>query len=117
VPAKARQAATLGLLVLAAGCGTPTTVPAQAEALAAIAAEGTLLANDTAEGTSLGPFTRVHAEALRKEADTLRAAIDEPALEAIAGAVVDALGRLPDDPARAADALESAEKAAEELAG
>ena len=55
--------AAAGLLL--AGCGAPSTVADQADALQSTAAEGELLAHDAARGATTAPFARVHAASSR----------------------------------------------------
>jgi len=50
---------------------TPWRLQQDADSLASIAADGELLAGETAKGESTGPFTTVHARELRQEADQL----------------------------------------------
>jgi hypothetical protein len=102
--------------LVAAGCGQPQSPPKQAEALAAIASEGALLAADAAAGSTAGPFTRVHAQALRKEAEALRGAIRDRELAALAERVVAELTRLA-DAAGDRTVAESVARALEEAAG
>jgi hypothetical protein len=61
------------LAVLAAGCGSSSTLSAralakQADSVQSLAAEGAMLAQDAAAGRSTGPYTRVHAADLHKVA-------------------------------------------------
>jgi hypothetical protein len=58
------------------GCGQTRDPSEQADDLRSFAAEGALLAHDAADGSSLGPFTRVHARVLREDVEKL-----EPHLE------------------------------------
>ena len=53
------------------GAMTPWRLQQDADSLASIAADGELLAAETAKGESTGPFTTVHARELRQEADQL----------------------------------------------
>jgi hypothetical protein len=109
------------LAVAAAGCGVPSSIAKQAEDLASIAAEGSLLAGDVAEGRSTSPFTATHAQALRKKAETLSPAITQPDLRRVANEVVADLARLssaPEDRAAVAGIerrLDEAAKRAEEI--
>lgn len=49
------------------GCGgEPSTQQEIAEEIASVAAEGSLLAGDVADGDSLGPFVRTHTRALEE---------------------------------------------------
>jgi hypothetical protein len=91
-----RHRALLLLLLVAitAGCGTPSSVPKQAEDVASIAAEGALLAGDVADGDSTSPYAETHARALLGKAETLTDAIANAELRAVADAVVRELERL-----------------------
>jgi hypothetical protein len=111
----------LSVIALAAcgGSGSPTK---QAEELHSLAAEGALLAHDAAEGETMGPFTTVHARALRDAAEKVQRGAATGRLERLARTVGAELGRLeraPSDEAGAAVVerrLESAAAAAERLA-
>jgi hypothetical protein len=92
------RATAIALTVVAVGCGVPSSVTKQAEDLASIAAEGSLLAGDVAEGDSTEPFVKTHADSLRKNAATLRKAISHPDLRLVAGEVVTELARLAASP-------------------
>jgi hypothetical protein len=96
---------TLGAALLAAGCGVPQDPVQQEEMVASVAAEGALLAEGAAAGSTTGVFTREHATALRKLLGELRPAIDERRLARRADAVDAALADLaaaPGDRRRAA---------------
>lgn len=118
-----RSALALTAAVLVSGCGVPQELPKQAEEVASVAAEGSLLSHDAAEGATTETFTREHATALRKRLEELRPAIDDPELAPLAAkvsAVLAALAERPGDRGRAAlleRVLESHAKSAEELAG
>jgi hypothetical protein len=64
------------LLVCLAGCIVPTEPSKQAEEISSIAAEGSLLAHDAAEGDTTETFTRVHADALLKNLDKLQPKVE-----------------------------------------
>jgi hypothetical protein len=89
-----RLAAALALLLLAAACGTPSSVGKQAEHVASLGAEGALLAGGVADGRSFSPFVRTHARALHENAVTLRSSISDPRLRRVASEVVTELDRL-----------------------
>lgn len=103
-------------------CGVPSATPEQAEHLAAIAAEGRLLAHGATGGDTFAAFTRVHARALRGQLDLLRTKVRDPELAAVARRVDRALEELsagPADPMRVAGlerTLASAKTDAERLA-
>jgi hypothetical protein len=106
-----------------AGCGVPHDQPKQADEVASVAAEGSLLAHDASEGSTTETFTREHAKALRKLLEKLRPAIEHDDLAEIAAkvdAMLTALGEEPGDRQRAGTlerSLEHAATSAEELAG
>jgi hypothetical protein len=64
-------ACVAGLAACKGGAVTDWRLQQDAESLASIAADGQLLAAETAKGESTHPFTEVHARELRKEADQL----------------------------------------------
>lgn len=69
----ARAAAVAGLLALT-GCGSTTTrhdFELDAATVASVAAEGSLLARDVAEGDAFDSFVRVHARELAGQAAEL----------------------------------------------
>jgi hypothetical protein len=123
---------------LAAGCGGGGTLShdslrKEAESIQSVAAEGALLAHDSADGRTTTPFVSVHSEVLAesagKVAQKLESAAVEPGLEQdraraerLATRIEEELDQLdehPDDQAeagRVADELDQAAKAAEELA-
>jgi hypothetical protein len=129
---------------LAAGCGGGGTLShdslrKEAESIQSVAAEGALLAHDSADGRTTTPFVSVHSEVLAesagKVAQKLESAAVEPGLELEPGLEqdraraerlatrieeeLDQLDEHPDDRAearRVADELDQAAKAAEELA-
>ena len=113
----------LALTVLAlVGCGgQPDTVEEEAEAVGSIAAEGSLLAHDAAEGSTLRTFTAEHAHALRRKLVELDPALHDPRLERISVDVDRALGRLEHAPgdrsgaARIENRLDRLSKASEEI--
>ena len=83
-------AAVVGLGLLAAGCGSGGTLSAKAltqesSNLQSLAAEGALLARNSATGRTTGVFTRVHSEYLQKAASksakSLQSAKTTPALQ------------------------------------
>jgi hypothetical protein len=119
-----RMRVVLALLVLAlAGCGVSHELPKQADEVASVAAEGSLLAHDAAEGDTTDTFTREHAKALRKRLRELEPAIASPELGRLAAKVDEVLGVLADRPGDRDLAgtfervLESHAHAAEEVAG
>jgi small-conductance mechanosensitive channel len=123
---------------LVAGCGGGGTLSRdslrkEAETIQSVAAEGALLAHDSADGRTTTPFVSVHSEVLAesagKVAQKLESAAVEPGLEQdraraerLATRIEEELDQLdehPDDQAearRVADELDQAAKAAEELA-
>jgi hypothetical protein len=111
-----RKALLLIAALLLAGCGQPTEPSKQAEALGSMAAEGALLAHDAAGGSSTGPFTRVHSEALRTKLDQLEPYLEDSQLARLAADIGEALDGLPDQPGRAERQLDAASDKAEELA-
>ena len=102
----------VAVAVAAAGCGQPTTVTKQAEAVHSIAAEGKLLAVETEAGDSTSAFTKTHARALRSKAEDLRAAIADRRLRAVAESVIASLTRLADDGSAAAAVARALERSA-----
>jgi hypothetical protein len=94
---RVRLAPLLLVLVLAA-CGVPQELPKQAEEVESVAAEGSLLAHDAAEGSTTGTFTREHAKALRKLLGQVRPAIEDRRLGRLADRADTALERLAEDP-------------------
>ena len=83
-------AAVVGVGLLAAGCGSGGTLSAKAltqesSNLQSLAAEGALLARNSATGRTTGVFTRVHSEYLQKAASksakSLQSAKTTPALQ------------------------------------
>jgi hypothetical protein len=85
-------------VVFVVGCGTPSALDKQAEAVGSIAAEGSLLAHDASEGGTTETFTRVHARELAKKAEALRPAIRDDELERVARSIGRELEALADDP-------------------
>jgi hypothetical protein len=119
-----RMRVGFALLVLAvAGCGVPHELPKQAEEVASVAAEGSLLTHDAAEGGTTETFTREHAKALRKRLRELEPAIENPDLAQLAAKVDHLLRAVSDRPgdgeelSRHSRALDRHAHAAEELAG
>jgi hypothetical protein len=91
--------------LLLAGCGTPHELSKQAEEVHSVAAEGALLAGQTATGDTFAAFTSEHAAALRGRLGELRPAIENARLAGIAAAVdrrLASLERHPGDGGRAA---------------
>ena len=83
-------AAVVGIGLLAAGCGSGGTLSAKAlsqksSTVQSLAAEGALLARNSAAGRTTGVFTRVHSEYLHKAASqsakSLQSAKTTPALQ------------------------------------
>ena len=83
-------AAVVGIGLLAAGCGSGGTLSAKAlsqesSTLQSLAAEGALLARQSAAGKTTGVFRRVHSEYLQKAASksakSLQSAKTTPALQ------------------------------------
>jgi hypothetical protein len=111
-----RRALLLAALVLVAGCGQSTQPKKQAEDLGSVAAEGALLAHDAADGSSTGPFTRVHSDVLHKDVEKLEPKLKERPLVRLAAEISSALDQLPDDPDAAGKRLDDAADRAEELA-
>jgi hypothetical protein len=101
--------ASLGVLVIS-GCGSGGTLTKkmlqkQAQSIASLAAEGSLVARETAKGRMTSPFVRVHSqylqEATKKVEKELGSAKASGSLEAkrskaltLASTVVDQLGLL-----------------------
>jgi hypothetical protein len=108
---------------LATGCGVPSEPAKQAEEIASVAAEGALLAHDAAEGGTTGVFTRVHAQALLEQLETLRPKVREPRLRELQAGVsrrLEKLAATPSDRGSAADIerqLDERAQEAKELAG
>jgi hypothetical protein len=124
-------------ILLTTGCGGGGTLSRdsfrkEAESIQSVAAEGALLAHDTADGRTTTPFASVHAddlaESVAKVSEKLQSAEVESELEQDRGRAVrlssrieEELTHLHDDPEdraearRVADALEEIAKAAEEL--
>ena len=132
-----RLTALVALLLPLAACGGGTldakSFQKEAESIQSLAAEGALVAKDTASGSTTSPYVTVHAEELAKEADVLAQKLEqakaEPEVKAkvakaveLAEQIADDLERLADDPgnrafARAARSrLADAAKTAEDLA-
>jgi len=111
-----RRALLLAALVLLAGCGQSTDPKKQADDLGSVAAEGALLAHDAADGSSTGPFTRVHSGVLREDVVELEPKLKQRALSRLADDIASALDELPDRPDAAARRLDDAADRAEELA-
>jgi hypothetical protein len=111
-----RRALLFCALVLVTGCGQSTDPREQAEDLGSIAAEGALLAHDAADGSSTGPFTRVHSTVLRKDVEKLEPQLEGRALTQLAEEIGSALDELPDAPEAAGERLDDAADRAEELA-
>jgi GAF domain-containing protein len=117
-----RAALFITLILVGAGCGVPASPAKQAEDLGSIAAEAALLAGDAAEGDTTTQFAATHAEALRRNAETLAAAITHAELGQAAADVVTALERLESAPGErgvageAKELLESAATRAEQIA-
>jgi hypothetical protein len=118
---RAYLAIAVAALVVSA-CGVPSSTTEQAEHVAAIAAEGRLLAHGAAGGDTFTAFTRVHARALRAQLDALRAKITDGELAAVARRIDRALDELAVSPANrtrgaiSERALASAKADAERLA-
>jgi hypothetical protein len=116
------RAFVIAVALGAAGCAVPSSVSKQAEAVASIAAEGSLLAADVAEGDSTTPFATTHARALRRNAENLQTAIRQPELRSVADSVVAELTRLASSPSdraaatRAKRRLDQAAQRADEIA-
>jgi hypothetical protein len=115
------RALLITLAVAAGGCGVPGSVSKQAEDVASIAAEGSVLAGEVAGGDSTSPFVETHARALGKKAETLTAGVSQPDLLQVARGVVAELMRLASAPGDRAAArvierrLEQAASRAEEI--
>ena len=107
--------------VSSAACGVPHDVAKQAEQVASIAAEGSLLARDVRQGDTTRTFVRVHADALQEKLAPLADAVEQEQLASIVRTVDEQLAALeerPGDSSRAADIeqlLEDAAKRAEEI--
>ena len=79
----------VGIALSACACGggslSAKAIKTQSTSLQSLAAEGALLARDSAAGKTTAIYTRVHSEALSKAAskaaDSLQTATTEPALE------------------------------------
>jgi hypothetical protein len=133
--ARAIFVAVLALVLAACGGGelTQKTLTKEVESIGSAAAEGGLLAHDTADGRSTHAFTAVHSQVLAEQAmkveKRLASAEVSPGLEGkrsqadrLAARVQSDLQRLHDHPAdrdsarTVAAQLDQAAKAAEELA-
>ena len=69
-------ACAAGLVACKGGAVTDWRLQQDAESLASIAADGQLLAEETAKGESTHAFTEVHARELRQEADQLAGVLE-----------------------------------------
>jgi hypothetical protein len=113
-------AAVAWLLV---GCLVPSEPAKQAEEIASISAEGALLAHDAAEGDTTETFTRVHADALRKNLARLRPKVQADVLRRLLLDADRALERIRNTPgdrawaARMERTLEKVATVAEQYAG
>lgn len=102
-------------MFLVAGCGSPTldsdALGKSADTVHSVAAEAALLAEDAADGRTLGTFQAAHSQALRetvvKESETLRSAEAGPGLKTRA----DRLATLADEVAGSLERLEHANAA------
>ena len=74
-------------LVVVAACGPPQSLEKQAEEVASVAAEGSILAHDAAEGDTTAAFTRVHGEALKQKLAEVQTVIEDRPLAAVAASV------------------------------
>lgn len=105
------------------GCVVPSEPSKQAEEIGSIAAEGSLLAHDAAEGDTTSAFTRVHADALRKNLAKLAPKVRSDVLRRLILDADRALEDLRDAPGDQAGAgrvektLTKVSKVAEEYAG
>ena len=96
---RVRFGAVLAAALLAlAGCVVPSDPAKQAEEIHSIAAEGALLAHDASEGDTTSPFTRVHADALRKNLAKLEPKVRTAELRALLEDTDDALAELAGEP-------------------
>ena len=118
------RASLLALAVfLLAGCLVPTEPSKQADEIASIAAEGSLLAHDAAEGDTTETFTRVHAEALLEALAKLAPKVETDVLRRLILDADRALEELRDSPGDRAGAgrvertLDKVSTVAEEHAG
>lgn len=89
------------LALILSGCLVPSEPAKQAEEIASIAAEGSLLAHDAAEGDTTQAFTRVHAEALRESLARLEPKVEAAALARLLERADAALAELAEPPAAA----------------
>jgi hypothetical protein len=111
------------VVLVVAGCGVPQELSKQAEEIGSVAAEGSLLAHEAAEGSTTETFTREHAKALRKLVEEVEPAIEDRDLALIAAkvdAMLVALAEAPGSRRRAGlleRSLKRAADSAEELAG
>ena len=105
----------------ATACGVPQDVAKQAEQVASIAAEGSLLARDVRQGDTTATFVRVHADALQEKLAPLADAVEQEQLASVVRTVDEQLAALEErtgDVSRAAcieQRLEDAAKRAEEI--
>jgi paraquat-inducible protein B len=116
-----RMCLLAAIAVSTAACGVPQDVAKQAEQVASIAAEGSLLARDVRQGDTTGTFVRVHADALQEKLAPLADAVEQEQLASVVKTVEEqlaALERWPGDSSRAAgieQRLDDAAKRAEEI--
>ena len=82
----------------------PTDPSKQADQIASVAAEGSLLAHDAAEGDTTETFTRVHADALRESLARLEPKVQVDELRRLLRGTDAALAALADAPGNRARA-------------
>ena len=117
----ARMCLLAAVAVSAAACGVSQDLGKQAEQVASIAAEGSLLARDVRQGDSTATFVRVHARGLREKLAPLADAVEHEQLARVVRSVDDQLSALEDDPGDSSAAagieqrLDDAAKRAEEI--
>jgi hypothetical protein len=89
-----KRTLALSAVLLLPACGGSGPLEKQAGDVASIAAEGSILAHDAAEGDTTATFTSVHARELRKKLVALAGDVEDRRLGRIAGMVAHDLERL-----------------------
>jgi hypothetical protein len=89
-----KRVLALSVVLLLPACGGSGSLEKQAEDVASIAAEASILAHDAAEGDTTATFTSVHARGLRKKLVALAKDVEDRRLARIADMVAHDLERL-----------------------